>query len=779
MAKTPRDATLARGGRCGGVGEEISGAGPSRLGFERHVFSSGEIGVAPVTPDAGMRSTPGLVWSVVLGFWSGAIAGVAGWGGLAPPTSALHDQPVMAGVCLSGACLAACFAACLALLGAQGTRMSWIALTIGGAALGLACAKSAIRPLTAVQHVRGIDEGLWVVTVEGASSPGPRCRIDLLGGDARLELDPDAGASCRAARGESWAIRGSSTRVRAVPDWARGQLGGGGPIALRTDWARALGPPPSGARWRRGLAAGYWSAVADVRGAAWRWSRGDDARGLVVASTIGLRTGLSPSARATLRAVGLGHLIAVSGLHVGWVTLVVFAVSLRLFSFRSLRPGSLRIFGGGRGAVFVASALSAMAIVAFVGLTGAAPSAVRAGLMAVAVLVGWSAGRKNHSRLLPALVLMLMVIMRPQWLANPGFQLSAAATWAIVTATPMVSDREPSADAGAGRHGPPSALYLSWRIAWATAGVSIWWFGRASWAALVANLFALPVFGLVLMPFAALGGAAVLITGAPGPWIAPAVWAARLLLDGAAALEGLVALVGPLRPGTRGAMSTASGAALMLGIGWHAVAIATWWRRRRARWTDVDASGEGVVGAWFRRWRPPAWGVAALLWLAWVHPRPPALSVPRGATLAVHEGRGAGVLYHGAQICLEAGPGAPTRWSRRIAATDLAGIDRLVLPAFGGRSAAYRSLVTTLTPDVVERDDDRGARDRCVPAAVRERAIAAAGACRHRFPEADGVAIVDERGVARCWSGAGALGGWKPLRARARGAWGARGAVLP
>jgi len=261
-----------------------------------------------------------------------------------------------------------------------------------------------------------------------------------------------------------------------------------------------------------------------------------------------------------MRAAGLGHLIAVSGLHVAVAGLWLQAFGRRVSA----------LFGGSPQIVTV---LTWAPLLAYVGLTGAPASAVRAALMLMALDLGAVVGRPTHGPTLLAITAVAMLWVRPAWALDPGFQLSLAAMGAIVTAPP--------------EQGP---VAMSWRISWATAPLSALHFGAAPMHSLIANAVALPLFAL-LMPTALLGSLSLSWLGVRA--LAPASLFAAPILALARALAQLPA-AGPL---------ALAGLAL-LGLGGHA-----WHRRRRSpevRGLPIYDSKLGPDLGPDRR-PPPAW----------------------------------------------------------------------------------------------------------------------------------------------------------------------------
>jgi ComEC/Rec2-related protein len=341
--------------------------------------------------------------------------------------------------------------------------------------------------------------------VVGASEPGVRCAVELRdpGGSRsstlRVSAPPEV---CPLSAGQRVAVLAPALRERwqdSLGDAARERRDlGHGPVL----WLR---PSPEPSPLER-LEFGYWRRVAALRQRAWSSTRGDPSASLVVAVGLGLRAALTPEQREQLRAAGLGHLIAVSGLHVAVAALWLQALARRAATLLGLSPR-------------VACVLTHLPLWAYVGLTGAAPSAVRAALMLTGIDLAAVVGRPRHPPTLLACAAAGMLLWQPAWLFEPGFALSIAAMTAIVTAPRELG-----------------VLAMSWRITWATAPLSVLWFNAAPLHGLVANAFALPLFAL-LMPLSLVAVLAPGSLGALGMALATRV--AAPILDLAALLAKL------------------------------------------------------------------------------------------------------------------------------------------------------------------------------------------------------------------------------------------------
>jgi ComEC/Rec2-related protein len=346
------------------------------------------------------------------------------------------------------------------------------------------------------------NDGVVMYEILGASVTGSRCEVAVRRGagypTAWLVAPPEA---CPLAQGQTIAVPVTAHRPSALlpgdPD-PRDLVRGRG-AHRRIEVRRAF---PAG-----GTPEAYWGFVARARDRAWTLSRGDEGRAFVVASTLGIRTALDPGQRSALRDAGLGHLIAVSGMHVAVAAWAVYHLFVRL---------SVRLVGRvGPGIV-----LSWLPVLGYVGLTGASPPAVRAAMMLGLFGLGIVVARPTHGFTLLAVAATWMLLVRPAWALDPGFQLSMAAMAALVRAP-----------AGAG------LVRQTWRVTWAVLPIALLHFGQSGGWAVLANLVAVPVFTAWVMPVAVVGWLLMPWVGSLGLDAASA--GAAVILDVAAALAAL------------------------------------------------------------------------------------------------------------------------------------------------------------------------------------------------------------------------------------------------
>ncbi|WP_233488930.1 ComEC/Rec2 family competence protein [Rhodovulum sp. 12E13] len=207
----------------------------------------------------------------------------------------------------------------------------------------------------------------------------------------------------------------------------------------------------------------------------------------------GDRSGIPEDALEDLRGANLAHLLAISGLHMGLLTGVVFGVirgGIALVPWAALRlPGKK---------IAALAALAAGAV--YLALSGGNVATVRAYVMVSVVLVAVLLDRRAISLRSVAIAATLVLLMTPEALSGPGFQMSFAATTALVAAFGAVRDWRAGVPAWAL---PVGTVVLSSAVAGAaTAPFAAAHFNRFTDYGLVANLLSVPLMGAVIMPAA-------------------------------------------------------------------------------------------------------------------------------------------------------------------------------------------------------------------------------------------------------------------------------------
>jgi competence protein ComEC len=448
---------------------------------------------------------------------------------------ALRYEPGAAQYAVAGAVAAA------ALLAARLAGPAWAPLWIGAAAVcagfGLAGlrAHGVAAPVLPFRYY-GPVEGR-VVALDRSWSNAPRVTLDRVvladvapdrvPGRVRIALHGDPGPVAPAP-GERIAL----TVWLSPPD---GPVEPGGFDFRRHAWFQGLGAvgyartPAMRIEAAAGGGARLRIFAARMAVAGWLKTALPGREGAFAAAiAVGDRSGLDQGALDALRASNLAHLLAISGLHMGLLTGTVFG-ALRLML--ALVPAlALRL-----PAKKIAAAVALLAGFGYLLLSGAAVATERAFVMAAVILGAVLLDLRAITLRAVALAAVIVLAIRPESLTSPGFQMSFAATVALVAAFAAIRDRG-RARAAAGRpwrlpvraRGAAAVLVSSAVAGAATAPFAAAHFNIASQYGLLANLASVPVMGIVVMPAlllalllwpVGLAGPALAVAGAGIGWI--------------------------------------------------------------------------------------------------------------------------------------------------------------------------------------------------------------------------------------------------------------------
>ncbi len=249
------------------------------------------------------------------------------------------------------------------------------------------------------------------------------------------------------------------------------------------------------------------------------------AAALIKAMTIGLRDEIDLELKDAFRRSGAAHLLAISGLHVGFIAAFFFFTLQGLL--RRLPPKFFPL----RPFVLTPSKLAALGVIPlvilFALLSGARISTVRATIMIVTYLLTRLLERPGtaiHSVLLAALLILLA---EPGFIWDVGFQLSFVAVSAII----LAADRLPR----------PEARLRIWEKEWwlarahqlaiiqlvvtaAITPLTALHFHQAHPIGLIVNFLLIPITSLLVpLSFVASALAAIIPAGAAG-LLLPATW---------------------------------------------------------------------------------------------------------------------------------------------------------------------------------------------------------------------------------------------------------------
>jgi competence protein ComEC len=221
-----------------------------------------------------------------------------------------------------------------------------------------------------------------------------------------------------------------------------------------------------------------------------------DTGGFAVAVTTGARSAISQQALDDLRASNLAHLLAISGLHMGLLTGFVFGLLRAAFAL--VPPLALRM-----PARKMAAAGALVAAMGYLALSGGNVATERAFIMVAVALGAIMVNRRAISLRAVAIAATIVLVLRPEALLGPGFQMSFAATTALVAVFGFMRDEKIML--GPKWAQPVVGVLLASGISGlATAPIGAAHFNAISHYGLLANLLSVPVMGTVVVPAAVL-----------------------------------------------------------------------------------------------------------------------------------------------------------------------------------------------------------------------------------------------------------------------------------
>jgi len=420
-------------------------------------------------------------------------------------------------------------------------------------------------------------------------------------------------------------------------------------------WVRAdkLGivgtcPPPAAARIVQSLRSRLGRLIDAAGG-----PDAKEAQSVLKALVYGDRSGIDRGLRERFNRAGVGHLLAISGLHVGIVATVTYRCLVWLFSFCKplLWRGWTRPW---------AAAATLFIVLAYGILAGMSPSTQRAVIMVAVFLVALILGRTHDILNTLSVAALAILVFSPTALFSISFQLSFCAVLAIVVGLERFDFSEGVESSLARRIGKKTAgfvLVSALAIA-GTAPVVLHHFNQTSVVGLASNLLLVPLVGFVAVPLGlASSVVALFFNTAAIPAFALCVQVLRLALAVVDVFSGL----------SFAAVKTVTPSILEMAIyflaGW---ALLNMGKARFAPWVLaaalITAGGDGIYWSHQRFWHRDL--------------KVTAIDVGQGGATLMELPGGTEILYDGGGFSdnrlFDVGRQvvAPLLWRRKIATVD-------------------------------------------------------------------------------------------------------------
>ena len=245
----------------------------------------------------------------------------------------------------------------------------------------------------------------------------------------------------------------------------------------------------------------------------------------VGALTLGYKEDIDPEVKRHFQASGAAHVLAVSGLHTG----IIYGFLLMLMTL----GGRIRPRYENRAGRWTISLVIIAVMWFYAWLTGLTPSVVRAVIMVSLVEIGKMAYRRSPSLNTIASAAVLILLVRPTDLWSVSFQLSFAATTAIVLVARQAERFLPRKEwlqtlGGRIASWLAGIVIVSLAAQIGTLPITLYFFGQASTYFLLTNLIVLPLASF-LVPF----GLVTIVLGGSvaGIWVGKVTWALAWVMN--------------------------------------------------------------------------------------------------------------------------------------------------------------------------------------------------------------------------------------------------------
>lgn len=206
---------------------------------------------------------------------------------------------------------------------------------------------------------------------------------------------------------------------------------------------------------------------------------------LLSALTLGEKRDLPQELKENYSAAGVGHLLALSGLHLGVLyVLIVFIIPLR---------------GGNRWWWFARELVVVSLLWAFAFVAGLSPSVVRAAILFTLISLGNSLGQSSSSLNSLSFAAVVMLLFSPHLLFDVGFQLSFAAVLSILLLAPPMQRLMKLDERGTLYKYIANLFILSIAAQVGTFPLVWYYFGAFPLYFLLTNIFVVPLAFLVIL----------------------------------------------------------------------------------------------------------------------------------------------------------------------------------------------------------------------------------------------------------------------------------------
>ncbi|MCK4618426.1 MAG: DNA internalization-related competence protein ComEC/Rec2 [Desulfobacterales bacterium] len=220
-----------------------------------------------------------------------------------------------------------------------------------------------------------------------------------------------------------------------------------------------------------------------------------DKSAVLKALIIGDRNSISKNLKEAFNRAGAGHILAISGLHIGIVATVAFFFFKWILSY-------FKYFLWNGLTVKVAAILSLFPVFIYGLLSGLSPSTQRAVIMVTIFLMTFLFEREHDPINTLAIAAMIILVVHPPSLFSISFQLSFIAVLAIIYGLSRIRIKSKNRK---------QVLFQLWKKVYlflltslfailGTLPLLMLYFNQVSFVGLLANLFVVPLIGFIVVP---------------------------------------------------------------------------------------------------------------------------------------------------------------------------------------------------------------------------------------------------------------------------------------
>ena len=199
---------------------------------------------------------------------------------------------------------------------------------------------------------------------------------------------------------------------------------------------------------------------------------------------VGYKLDLDSESKSAFARAGLSHIMAVSGLHVGFIVAPFWII---IPYFWTKKHGSI-----------IGLSILVIILFCYAGITGFSPSVLRASVMAFFLSYGKLFHKVNNSINLTAAAAICLLMVNPAQLFDIGFQLSFSAVLIILLILPVIQNKLPYWIRTRWYGTPIMVVIVSLVVQFGLYPLQAYYFGEISLVSPIANALFVPLLGIVV-----------------------------------------------------------------------------------------------------------------------------------------------------------------------------------------------------------------------------------------------------------------------------------------